>query len=103
MKGDNGENLVAVAGGMSPGLEVWNPEDGSVKVLTADFPEKSVETPQMVSVEQGRKLIYYDGKPRTGIWHFYMDSKNWTKIGDLFVARYNSIALPVPNIGCPKI
>ena len=101
MKGDNGENLVAVAGGLSPGLEVWNPADGSVKLLTADFPKHSLDTPQMISAEQGRKLIYYDTQPRTGIWHFNMDSKNWTKIGDLFVARDDFVALPVPNIACP--
>ena len=105
MKGDNGENLVAVAGGLSPGLEVWNPADGSVKLLTADFPEitDSFWIPQMISFEQGQKLIYYDPRHRTGIWHFDMHSKNWTKIGELLVAKSNFVALPVPNIACPKI
>ena len=103
MKGDEGENLAAVAGGLSPGLEVWNPADGSVKLLTADFPKHSLDTPQMISAEQGRKLIYYDTQPRTGIWHFDMHSKNWTKIGELLVAKSNFVALPVPNIACPKI
>ncbi len=101
IKGQNGENLVVVAGGKSPGMEVWNPMDGSVKMLTADFPEKSSETPQLISIEQGRKLIYYDAKPRTGIWLFNLDSNSWTKIGDLLVARYNSVVLPVQNITCP--
>ena len=103
LKGDNEENLVAVAGGWSPGLEVWNPVDGSVKMLTPDFPEISNGSPQMISIEQGRKLIYYDTKPRTGIWHFELENKNWTKIGDLLVARGNFVALPVANITCPKI
>jgi hypothetical protein len=37
-RGFNGEDLVAVAGGYSKGLEVWNPDDGTFKVLTEDFP-----------------------------------------------------------------
>ncbi len=103
MKGDNGENLAAVAGGTSPGLEIWNPVDGSVKMLTPNFPQRSNNFPQMISVEQGRKLIYYNTQPQTGIWQFDFDRKNWTKIGDLIVARDDFVTLPVPNIACPNI
>jgi len=79
-------------------------QDGSVKMLTADFPEKSGinHTPQMISIKEGRELIYYDSMPRTGIWRYDLDNKSWIKIGDLLVARDDFVALPVHNIVCPK-
>jgi len=102
VKGDNGEDFVAVAGGMSPGLEVWNLADGSVKMLTENFPQISNYIPQMISIEQGRKLIYYDSRPQNEIWQFDLDSRNWTKIGDLLVARVDFVVLSVPNIAFPE-
>jgi hypothetical protein len=56
VKGQNGEDLVAVAGGSSAGMEVWNPLDGSVKLLT-DFPAAwPYGFPQMISANQGPML-----------------------------------------------
>ena len=51
IKGVNGQPLVAVAGGNdAPGMEAWNPMDGSITVLTPDFPPggRAYRTPQVV-------------------------------------------------------
>ena len=56
LKGVAGETLVAIAGGLSPGLEVWNPQSDSVTTLTAEFPKKSSyggAIPFMISVNGG--------------------------------------------------
>ena len=42
-KGKNGEPLVAVAGGLhkdSRGMEIWNPSDGTVELVTEELPQE---------------------------------------------------------------
>ena len=60
LKGSDGEVLVAVASGNSEGMEVWNPVDGTVKMLTPDFPPRTGELPQMISVNDNSDLIFYE-------------------------------------------
>ena len=60
LKGSEGEVLVAVASGNSAGMEVWNPADGSVKMLTSDFPKYAGEFPQLISVNDHSELIFYE-------------------------------------------
>jgi hypothetical protein len=74
--GSNGEKLAVVAGGYSTGMEVWNPIDGSVNILTPDFPlATGAGLPQMISIKNGKELIFYEAaeKPeseRNGIWKY---------------------------------
>jgi hypothetical protein len=60
LKGSDGEVLVAVASGNSAGMEVWNPVDDSVKMLTPDFPPYAGEFPQLISVNDHSELIFYE-------------------------------------------
>jgi hypothetical protein len=60
LKGSDGEVLVAVASGNSEGMEVWNPANGLVKMLTPDFPPRTGELPQMISVIDNSDLIFYE-------------------------------------------
>ncbi len=60
LKGSEGEVLVAVASGASAGMEVWNPTDDSVKMLTSDFPPRTGEFPQLISVNDDSDLIFYE-------------------------------------------
>ncbi len=60
LKGSDGEVLVAVASGQSAGMEVWNPVDGSVKMLTSDFPPYADDFPQLISVNDHSELIFYE-------------------------------------------
>jgi hypothetical protein len=60
LKGSEGEVLVAVASGGSAGMEVWNPADDSVKMLTPDFPPRTSEFPQLISVNDHSELIFYE-------------------------------------------
>jgi hypothetical protein len=73
LKGINGEHLVAIAGGVSGGMEVWNPANGSVTTLNSTFPLRG-GGPQMIATNGNTELIFYEsneslGNP-SGIWKF---------------------------------
>jgi hypothetical protein len=80
LKGINGEILVAIAGGYSAGIEVWNPADGSVKTLTSTFP-LSGPGPQMIAVNGNTELIFYASNERydspKGVWKFNQVLQNF--------------------------
>ena len=40
----NGQTVVAIAGGESAGIEVWDPADGSVTTLNSTFPSSDSVT-----------------------------------------------------------
>jgi len=108
LNGVNGETLVAIAGGLSPGLEVWNPIDDTVRVLTAEFPKMSsypYKTPFVQSVNGATELIYYEEFEKegtSGVWRYFQGNNSWSKIGELLIARDDFVALPVSDIACPK-
>ena len=58
--GQNGEKLVAVAGGISSGMEAWNPADESVQILTTNFPPGNNDFPKVFyrSVVQKFSVIH---------------------------------------------
>ena len=98
LNGDNGEKVVAIAGGYSVGMEAWNPNDKTVKYLTADFPPKDIAGfSQMLTIQSGEKLLLY----RAGeIWNYIQINNNWIKIGNTIQKRVNFLALPVQKISC---
>lgn len=104
LKGANGETLIAVAGGISSGLEVWNPADDSVKMLTSDFPVGNFEYPQMISVNRGDELILYEAASNVtdpkGIWKYISSNNSWNKIGEMLHPRNDFIVLPVDGLTC---
>jgi hypothetical protein len=107
LKGENGENLVAVASGRSSGMEVWNPVDGTVKNLTSDFPLYSGynRTPRMVSVGDGSELIFYESvitnNPAKGVWKYHLSNNTWTQLGEMIEGRDDFAVLPVQGVSCP--
>ena len=105
LKGKDGETLVAIAGGPTPGMEVWNPANGSVKTLTTDFPSGSGYGRQMLSVKGGSELIFYEfdwtSPFAKGIWRFSQVTGSWTKVGEMILARGNFVVLPVDGLACP--
>ena len=103
LNGDNGEKVVAVAGGRQYGMEVWNPLDGSVKMLTTSFPTKATEHSTMISVKQNSELIFYENADAMkGIWKYFQVNNTWTKIGEKFdKAGFCFEVLPVTGISCP--
>jgi hypothetical protein len=109
LKGSSGTLLVAVAGGISQGMEAWNPADDSVATLTAEFPLPSedvytYEYPQMLSVKGNTELIFYEsstsnGSPK-GIWKYSTLTSNWTKIGEMLFPRGSFSVVPVDGVYC---
>ena len=113
VKDSNGDILVAVAGGNSPGLEVWNPQTNVVMTLDSNFPPSTgfVSTPTLMTVKDSSTLIYYQaqqiylGPSQTAltsqIYKFSMVGRNWTKIGQLLDDRNDFTVLPVEGLSCP--
>jgi hypothetical protein len=107
LKGSNGNILVAVAGGPSPGMEVWNPVDDSVVTLTDNFPKNcSREYPQMISVNKNTELIFYEssnsnGQPK-GVWKYNTSTPTWTNIGHMLFLRGSFSVLPIDGVSCPE-
>ncbi len=104
---ENGEKLVAVAGGYSPGLEVWNPEDGTVRTLTPDFPLSSSQGyVQMISVNGDSELIFYEARINStdpkGIWKYHQTNNTWSKLGEMLFPRDDFAVLPVDGLSCPS-
>ena len=100
-----GETLVAIAGGVTPGMEVWNPVDGSVKTLTTDFPSGSGYGRKMIPVKGGSELIFYEfdwtSAFAKGIWKYTQSTNTWAKIGEMILARNSFAVLPVDGMACP--
>jgi hypothetical protein len=105
LKGENGQQLVAVAGGPSPGMEVWNPQDGTVQTVSEDFPSGTGYGRQMVAVKGGSELIFYEfdmPAPYAKVIYKYSQLSNtWTQIGEMILARNQFVVLPVDGIVCP--
>lgn len=100
----NNEKLVVIVGGNYEGMEVWNPQDGSIQMLTPEFPAQTMkDAPQLVAIDGGTGLIFYQAENQEnvqGIWRYFYDSNTWTKVGDLIFARNDFVALPVDGLNC---
>ena len=55
--------ILRFAGG-SGGMEAWSPVDGSVKMLTPDFPPggQDSQLSQLISIKDGEELIFYQAQ-----------------------------------------
>ena len=96
--------MVAIAGGNSDGIEVWNLANGSVTTLNSTFP-LSAPHPNMIAVNGNTELIFYEscispGMPK-GIWKFSQVNNTWAKIGEMLYKRMSFSALAVEDITCP--
>ena len=107
LRGDDGTEVVAIASGLSSGIEIWNPADGSVKALNDTFPPTSGsnQTPKIISVNSGLELIFYEtwnpsAFENKGIWKFHQCNNSWGKIGEMLFPRDDFAALPVTELTC---
>ena len=98
LNGGNGKKVVAIAGGVTIGMEAWNPFDKTVKYLTADFPPPDINGfSQMLSIQSGEQLILYKAGE---IWNYLQINNSWIKIGNSLQKRVSFLALPVKKISC---
>ena len=104
LEGENGRKLVVIAGGNYEGMEVWNPDDETVQILTPDFPPQTMkDAPQLISIGSGAGLILYQAENQEkvqGIWRYFQEINTWTKVGDMIFARNDFVALPVEGLNC---
>lgn len=57
---------MAIAGGGSQGMEIWNPADGSVTLATFELPPEEgdiggLDFSQMLPINNGTELLLYGG------------------------------------------
>jgi hypothetical protein len=106
LKGFNGETRVAIVGGASAGIEVWNPANGLVTILNSTFPLANGFGPQMIAINGNTELILYESSSSVdnpkGIWKFSQVTNLWTKIGEMMTDKCCFSALAVDGIICPS-
>ena len=75
-------------------------------MLTPEFPDGSHGTPQLISINKGDELIFYEAANSTngakGIWKYLSSNNSWNKIGEMLHTRNDFIVLPVDDISCPQ-
>jgi hypothetical protein len=101
MKGSNGEKLVAI---LEKTMQLWNPDDGSVKTVNSPLTGDNHFGPSMLSVNNGKELILYEAygsSKERGIWQYFLSNDTWTKIGEMVTPRMFAVALPVIGMACP--
>ena len=102
LNGKNGEKLVALAieGGYSPKLAVWNPNNGLIEAVLSSFPAVT----GMVSVNRGEELIVYQNYGSwggDGIYKYVRTDNFYTHLGQLLNPRSWTVVLPVTGMSCP--
>ena len=110
VKNKNGDRLVVIiGGGNSAGMEVWNPMDGTINILSKKIPSEvgkfsGLVSSQVISVNGGKELILYggfvSGTYKGGIWRYSVEANSWTKLGAMLKRRYEHVVLPVIGIEC---
>ena len=95
---------MVIAGGNYEGMEVWNPQDETVQILTPDFPPQTMkDAPQLISIEGGAGLILYQAENQEnvqGIWRYFQEINSWTKVGEMIFARNDFVDLQVEGLNC---
>ena len=105
-------NIVVIAGGSSPGTEIWNPQDGSIELVSKDFPQVSGVPHghgKLVPINDQYEALLYGGfyGPATGefttqkIWKFSGFDFAWSEFGDMLSPRDDHVVIPVDGVQCP--
>ena len=111
LKGKNQQPLVAIAGGLasdSKGLEIWNPKDGTIKLVSELLPTESegsfgLNHAQLIPINDGKEMVMYGGYQgdyQQEIWKFTVETSSWTKIGSMLAPREEHVVLPVHGVTC---
>ncbi len=109
LENENAEKVVVIAGGFSAGTEIWNPLDGSIKLVSEDFPPvTSIPTghAKLVPINFGSDLLlyggYYNGTTVDNVWKFSGSDLSWSEFGRMLSIRDDHVVIPVDDIECPK-
>jgi hypothetical protein len=109
LENENSEKVVVIAGGFSAGTEIWNPLDGSIKLVSEDFPPvTSISTghAKLVPINFGSELLlyggYYNGTNVDDVWKFSGSNLSWSEFGRMLSIRDDHVVIPVDDIECPK-
>jgi hypothetical protein len=106
----HGSLSVAIFGGRySLGLEVWNPEDGTVTTLEP-LPSsiENLASSQLISINDNNDLLLYGGysgeyknmKYHDEVWRYTSADDTWTKVATMLGPKSSFVVLPLENIEC---
>jgi hypothetical protein len=109
LENENAEKVVVITGGFSAGTEIWNPLDGSIKLVSEDFPPvTSIGNghAKLVPINFGSDLLLYggvyDGATVLNIRKFSGSDLSWSEFGRMLSIRDDHVVIPVDDIECPK-
>ena len=105
LRNENGSLLVAVFGGYySSGLEVWNPEDGTVTTLAdLDLPSgaKTRISSQLKSINNNTEILLFGGYSDNGavyhdnVWKYSFNTNSWAKVAKMSGPKSSFVLSPV--------
>ena len=111
IKGTDGFSRVAVIGGESKGMEIWNPNDGTIEMVTDELPLEETSTKgimhsEALAINEGSEVLLFGGNKGSdhqGIWKYSVTENTWTRVGSLLAARSGHIVLPITNVSCSAL
>ena len=83
---------MAIVGGSEPGMEVWNPTDGSVQKVIDKLPSEvggksGINFAQLMPIKGGTELLLYGGKLVPAHFKYLNFFFNFDRICLLFVMK----------------
>ena len=89
-------------------MEIWNPTDGAVKLVSDLLPNETnrslgLNHAQLVPIGGGTELLLYggyQGSYQGDIWRFMEASSTWEKLGTLLQPREEHAVLAVNEVKC---
>jgi len=100
--------VVAIAGGV--GLEIWNPIDDSVELLSDLLPSEEevrmgLQDSRMVPINGGSEILIYGGsfggsQIQNKIWRYSFENDSWDEFGKMMIEREEHVVLPVVGLQC---
>ena len=108
VKNRRGQKVVAIAGGV--GLEIWNPIDDSVELLSDLLPSEEevrmgLQDSRMVPINGGTEILIYGGsfggyQIQNKIWRYSFQNDSWDEFGKMMIEREEHVVLPVVGLQC---
>ena len=96
-----------IAGGSSAGTEIWNPLNGSIVLVSGDFPEVSGIAnghAKLAPINDNYEALLYGGfygKTVQTIWKFSGFDLTWSEFGNMLSSRDDHVVIPVDGVQCP--
>ena len=103
--------LQFLGGENAQGMELWNPETGSVTQISAQMPQEAalpttngLMQHRMMSINYNTELVIVGGFTTNAIadvWRYKYSTNSWKKLGVLSTTITQHASFLVYNVSCP--